>query len=228
MQWGLYTPFKRVFDATNEGDGSMGGGSVGAKVAAGFAAGIVASAFITPIDLIMIRQFVESGKINPATNIFTSGLYKGSTPSYRSGMEQVTTIWRSNGFSGLYRGWEPNVARAAMITIGLTVGYDQTKEEFKRYGILQEGFALHLVASIFSGTAASVLCAPMDVIKTRVMAGSHQGWFSCLGHILKNEGPSGLFRGLSANMSRLCPAVMMQLPVLEQLRILAGLDYFGV
>jgi hypothetical protein len=36
-----------------------------------------------------------------------------------------------------------------------------------------------------------------------------------------------LFKGLFANIARLCPAVMVQLPVMEQMRKLAGLDGFG-
>ena len=117
-----------------------------------------------------------------------------------------------------------------MITVGLTVAYDQTKEEAKRYGVMHEGFALHLLAALISGTTASVLCAPMDVVKSRVMAAPdlYSGWLPCLMHIARTEGAAGLFQGLGANICRLCPAIAIQLPVMEQMRILAGLEYFGV
>ena len=36
-----------------------------------------------------------------------------------------------------------------------------------------------------------------------------------------------MFKGLSANIVRLCPAVIIQMPIMEQARILVGLDYFG-
>ena len=117
-----------------------------------------------------------------------------------------------------------------MITVGLTVAYDQTKEEAKRHGVMDEGFLLHLAAALVSGTTASVLCAPMDVVKSKVMAApdQHSGWLPCLVHIVRTEGVPGLFRGLGANICRLCPAIAIQLPVMEQMRILAGLNYFGV
>jgi hypothetical protein len=35
----------------------------------------------------------------------------------------------------------------------------------------------------------------------------------------------GLYKGLSANIVRLCPAVAMQMPVMEQARRFAGLEY---
>ena len=48
MQWGLYTPLKTLWNQT-------GLPPMVANVATGLSAGIVASAFITPIDLVMIR-----------------------------------------------------------------------------------------------------------------------------------------------------------------------------
>jgi len=228
MQWGLYTPFKHLFGVTSDIDGD--GGSMASKVAAGLSSGIVASAFVTPVDLLMIRQFVESGKIDPVSKLFTTGLYKGKRPSYSSSPQQFASIWRSEGLAGLYRGWQPNIARAALITAGLTVSYDHFKEEVKQRDLLPEGFVLHVAASIVSGTTASVLCAPMDVVKTRIMAAPelYDGWISCFRHILEKEGAAGLFKGLHVNIARLCSAVVIQMPVMEQMRIIAGLDYFGV
>lgn len=36
-----------------------------------------------------------------------------------------------------------------------------------------------------------------------------------------------MFKGLTANIVRLCPAIMIQMPIMEQMRIVAGLDFFG-
>lgn len=122
------------------------------------------------------------------------------------------------------------MARAAAITTGLTVSYDHTKELSIRHGVLPEGFRLHVVASVVAGVSASVLCAPMDVVKSKVMAapaGLYAGWLDCATKIVQREGAAGLCRGITVNMARLCPCIIVQLPVMEQMRLLAGLDYFG-
>ena len=54
------------------------------------------------------------------------------------------------------------------------------------------------------------------------------GIADCALKTVRADGPAGLFRGLGANVARLCPAVIIQLPLMEQMRILAGLDYFGL
>ena len=95
---------------------------------------------------------------------------------------------------------------------------------------LGEGFLLHMLASVVSGTVASILCAPMDLVKSRVMATPtlYRGPVHCFMVTLQGEGVAGLFKGTWANIVRMCPAVIVQLPIMEQMRQLAGLEYFGV
>jgi hypothetical protein len=76
-QWGLYTPLKNLWGVDEDNNTSMA-----KKMAAGLSAGAIASAFITPVDRIMIKQFVESGSVCPTSGLFTTGLYKGQRPSF--------------------------------------------------------------------------------------------------------------------------------------------------
>lgn len=39
----------------------------------------------------------------------------------------------------------------------------------KEYGILEEGFILHMVGSLIAGLTATTLCAPADLVKVRVL-----------------------------------------------------------
>ena len=223
-QWGLYTPFKSLLGGEDEQTGMFG------KMAAGLSAGAVASAFVTPVDRVMIKQYVESGKVCRTTGLFTTGLYVGRPPSFTSTVDLVGQIWRAKGVRGLYQGWEPTVLRAALISMGLTVGYDTTKEVAVEHGF-EEGPPVHVAASIVSGVAASVLCAPPDIVKSRMMAAPEvycRGPVDCARRIVLREGVRGLYKGLFANIARLCPAVAVQMPILEQMRLYAGLDYFGV
>eukprot|EP00729_Bicosta_minor_P001157 gene1157-12045_t len=128
------------------------------KMASGLSAGAVASAFITPVDIVMIRQFVEGGRISSSTGLLTTGLLKGRKPKCANAFEAFQTIVRTEGWAGVYRGWEPTVVRAAFITMGLTVSYDTTKETLCARQVMEEGAPLHIIASIVSGVTASILC----------------------------------------------------------------------
>jgi hypothetical protein len=223
-QWGLYTPFKALFGVEDDSP------SMARKMGAGLLSGAVSSAFVTPVDRVMIKQFVESGRIHPATGVFTTGFYAGTAPTYVGTADLFRQILRVDGLTGLYRGWEPTVARAALITMGLTVSYDTTKELAIKWDAMHEGAALHVVASVVSGVSASVLCAPPDIVKSRIMAAPEvytRGPLHCAATIVSQEGLRGLYKGLFANISRLCPAVIVQMPIMEQMRRMAGLEYFG-
>lgn len=223
-QWGLYTPFKALLGVEDDNPSML------RKMSAGLLSGAVSSAFVTPVDRVMIKQFVESGCTHPTTGAFSTGLYVSKTPSYTGTVDLFGKILRSDGFTGLYRGWEPTVARAALITMGLTVSYDTTKEVAIKWDALEEGAALHIVASVVSGVSASVLCAPPDIVKSRIMAAPEvysRGPIHCAATIVRQEGLLGLYKGLFANISRLCPAVIVQMPIMEQMRKMAGLEYFG-
>merc|ERR1712186_111054 len=90
--------------------------------------GLIASTFTTPIDIVMIRQFAESGKINPGTGLYITGLCAGKRPQHGSTLQTYRTIHALKGWAGLFLGWRVNSLRAALLTTGLAVGYDQTKE----------------------------------------------------------------------------------------------------
>eukprot|EP01052_Picozoa_sp_SAG31_P022181 SAG31_NODE_1752_length_7351_cov_29.035852_2_plen_270_part_00 len=124
LQWGLYTPLKNALGVGRAEDSAAA--NFARKLGAGLAAGALASVLITPIDLVMIKQFVESGRIDPRTGCYTTGLAAGRLPTYPGGtLAAYQSIIAADGFAGLFRGWQPTMWRAALITAGLTVGYDQ-------------------------------------------------------------------------------------------------------
>lgn len=228
-QWGLYGPLKVLIDggaSARNGD-VAGGNSVATKIAAGLCAGAIASAAVTPIDLVMVKQFVQSGQVDAIRGIYTSGLCKGQ-PRAPGTLDAYKSIYKKEGFTGLYRGWGPNTFRAACITASLTASYDQTKEVAMHFS-LSEGPFLHIIASITSGLTASVACAPMDLIKARVMAAPEQyptAWSAAVS-TFRTDGARGFYVGTTANIMRLCPAIIIQMPIMEEMRRLAGLGYFG-
>ena len=269
MQWGLYTPLKTLWNQT-------GLPPMVANVATGLSAGIVASAFITPIDLVMIRPplpppaqspLLSCGFTDAARRAIRGGRASGCAhgavhdgPVQGQGCAEgrprlpPARDWQGRGDgravprlaaddgSGGDDHDGPHRQLCAPLPSGLPClagtlpsrrngrADDQTKEVCKQRDWLGEGFLLHMLASVVSGTVASILCAPMDLVKSRVMATPtlYRGPVHCFMVTLQGEGAAGLFKGTWANVVRMCPAVIVQLPIMEQMRQLAGLEYFGV
>lgn len=96
---------------------------------------------------------------------------------------------------------------------------------------LEEGFPLHLIASMVAGTVSTFITAPMDMIKTRLMlqreskeVGSYKTGFHCAYQVLLTEGPRGLYKGGLAIFARLGPQTTITFILCEKLRTLAGLN----
>ncbi|KAI3487551.1 hypothetical protein L1887_48442 [Cichorium endivia] len=78
----------------------------------------------------------------------------------------------------------------------------------KRNQLLDEGFPLHLSASMVAGLACSVTSAPFDTVKVRLMQDKKREFknaFDCLAKLVANEGPLALYKG-SSNASARCSA----------------------
>lgn len=75
--------------------------------------------------------------------------------------------------------------------------YDFFKDALLANNIIADGMPLHFLASAAAGTVATTICAPADVLKSRVMnmKGKGQGVMGILTESLKTEGPRFLFRG---------------------------------
>jgi dicarboxylate transporter 10 len=120
------------------------------------------------------------------------------------------------------------------------VSYDFFKETLLAHG-LENGMPLHILSSALSGTVATTICAPADVVKSRVMnASGNDGPVKLLMESLKKEGPRFLFKGWLPAWSesplvfvmvvewlmvvRLTPNTICMFVFLEQLR--KGVDMF--
>lgn len=233
MQWGLYTPLKALLNTRSSS--SVGGSSdshgMMASIGAGLFSGALASCFVAPVDQLMLRMYVEGGRVDPTTGLYTTGLRAGQPPSAPTYVRMLRTIHADGGLDAVFRGTAMTIYRAALITVGLTSGYDLTKEVCREHLQMREGALLHVLGSLSAGVWASVLCAPFDLIKSRLMVTPEcypHGALECLTKTLRAEGPRGLFIGVGANIVRLAPSTCIYMPILERMRVVAGLDYFGV
>ena len=79
-----------------------------------------------------------------------------------------------------------------------------------------------------SALVAQTVAQPADTLKTRVMAdgqGRYRGLVHCCMETVRLEGPRGLFRGYAPALARQGPVMVLQMPIVEQLRRLVGLEY---
>lgn len=126
------------------------------------------------------------------------------TPPYRNTFVAFAHVYREGnggfpaGIRSLYRGVGPTIIRAAVLTSSQIASYDQVKSTLKSNALMQEGFALHLSASMVAGFVCSVTSAPFDTVKVRLMQDKSRQFrnaFDCLGKLVANEGPLALYKG---------------------------------
>lgn len=136
--------------------------------------------------------------------------------------------------------WANDQIRAVLMNASQLVSYDFFKDTLLQNG-LSNGMPLHILSSALSGTVATTICAPADVVKSRVMnASGNEGPVKLIMESLKKEGPRFLFKGWLPAWSescfvcqeiagadkivRLTPNTICMFVFLEQLR--KGVDMF--
>lgn len=204
IRMGLYDPVKHLVCP----DGKMG---LGTKILAGAITGAIGSSIANPTDLIKIRfQAAPPGK-----------------PPYRNAFSAFAEIAAKDGVASLWRGCTPTVARAMVLTASQMSSYDETKVIMIRYGFMEEGPRLHLLASVVAGLVTTTTVNPVDVVKTRWMASGGSALYAnpidCLIQTVKLTGVTGLWRGWLPNYLRLGPHFIVSLPLFEFLRRQFGL-----
>ncbi|KHN46599.1 Mitochondrial substrate carrier family protein ucpB [Glycine soja] len=124
----------------------------------------------------------------------------------------------------------PAMARAAALTASQLATYDETKQILVRWTSLKEGFPLHLISSTVAGILSTLVTAPIDMVKTRLMLQReakeiriYKGGFHCAYQVLLTEGPRGLYKGGFAIFARLGPQTTITFILCEELRKHAGL-----
>ena len=145
---------------------------------AGFGTGAFGYAIATPFFQIKTRLQSEAGRVGSG-GLLETGARAGSERSYRHTADAVSKILRSEGVKGLWRGGGVVVVRGSLNNAGYTFGYDFTKTLCKRHGWLEEGPALHLVASFTAAIMIATLCESTPLALWRL--GGSSASAACLG-----------------------------------------------
>ncbi|OIV91303.1 hypothetical protein TanjilG_01834 [Lupinus angustifolius] len=206
LRLGLYEPCKHACDL------AFGSSNVLVKIASGMFAGAFATALTNPIEVLKVRL-----QMNRDTR--------------RNGpIAELRRTVSEEGTKALWKGVGPAMARAAALTASQLATYDETKQLLVRWTSLEEGFHLQLISSTVAGILSTIITAPVDMVKTRLMlqresksARIYKSGFHCAYQVLLTEGPRALYKGGFAIFARLGPQTTITLLLCEELRKHAGL-----
>ena len=122
-----------------------------------------------------------------------------------SSTEVYKEIMRNEGYSGFYRGIQPNIFRNICVNVGEMASYDQFKQLFLAHTAMKDGLPLHFICGFLAGFVATIIGSPADVVKTRLMSSpdSYSGVMSCFSRMIAEEGPMAFYKGFVPNFMRL-------------------------
>ncbi|GMT18639.1 hypothetical protein PFISCL1PPCAC_9936, partial [Pristionchus fissidentatus] len=191
-------------------------------MAAGLISGAVAQFVASPMDLVKVQIQLR--------HVSNSAEYAGNTVSI------VSAIIRKHGVAELWRGWIPNVQRAALLNMADIACYDFSKRALLSSNLgLTDSTPTHLIASALAGLSAALVSTPADVVKTRIMQQlrdssgdtvAYRGSMDCLLRIIKEEGFLSLYRGFTPIYIRMAPWSLIFWVSYEKIRKLTGSQSF--
>ncbi|KAI4340236.1 hypothetical protein MLD38_025095 [Melastoma candidum] len=206
LRLGLYEPTKHFSETV------CGSSNIFVKLASGAFSGAIATALTNPVEVVKVRLQMNSNLRNGGP------------------IAEGRKIASEEGVKALWKGVGPAMARAAALTASQLATYDESKQILLRWTSLEEGTNLHFVSSAIAGGVSTLMTAPMDMVKTRLMlqreskaVGKYRNGFHCAYQVFRTEGPKALYKGGLAIFARLGPQTMITFILCEKLREVAGL-----
>ncbi|KAF7550615.1 hypothetical protein G7046_g7956 [Stylonectria norvegica] len=139
--------------------------------------------------------------------------------NYKHALDGMLRMAREEGLMSWFRGWLPNSTRAAFMTASQLASYDVAKRLLLKYTPLDDNLTTHFSASFIAGLVAATVTSPIDVIKTRVMSGSHShGVMHLIADIYRTDGIGWMFKGWVPSFLRLGPHTICTFVFLEMHR----------
>eukprot|EP00794_Sanderia_malayensis_P011936 gene11936-13172_t len=187
------------------------------SIVGGLSAGAAAQFIASPTDLVKVQMQTEGRRA-----------FEGKPKRIKNTLHAFLKIRAEYGFVGLWRGWLPNVQRAAIVNLGDLTTYDSAKHFILRNTSLHDNYVTHALSSVCSGLVAASLGTPADVIKTRIMNNPdlYKGTIDCFQKSVKHEGFFSLYKGFIPTWSRMAPWSLTFWLVYEQIRRLCGTSSF--
>eukprot|EP00244_Chara_vulgaris_P011166 TRINITY_DN541_c0_g1_i2.p1 TRINITY_DN541_c0_g1~~TRINITY_DN541_c0_g1_i2.p1 ORF type:complete len:372 (-),score=65.30 TRINITY_DN541_c0_g1_i2:121-1236(-) len=163
------------------------------NLASGGAAGATSLLFVYPLDFARTRLAADVGR--------------GSERQFTGLGNCISTIYKSDGFKGLYQGFGVSVQGIIVYRAAFFGGFDTAKGVFlkdpKNAPVWQKWA---IAQSVTAG--AGMVSYPFDTVRRRLMMQSgsgeqmYSGTIDCWKKIAKNEGPKAFFKGAWSNVIR--------------------------
>lgn len=169
------------------------------RAAAGLSAGGLAAMLGNPADLALIRM--QSDGLKPLAE----------RKNYKSVIDALTSIAKSEGVGRLWAGATPTVVRAMALNFGQLAFFSEAKQQLKDTSLSPR--AQTLAASAVAGFFASFFSLPFDFVKTRLQKQQkgpdgllpYKGMGDCFRKVAKEEGLLRFYRGFSTYYVRIAP-----------------------
>lgn len=172
----------------------------GERAAAGLAAGGLAAVIGNPADLALIRM--QSDGLRPLAE----------RKNYRSVIDALSSIARSEGVAALWAGAAPTVVRAMALNFGQLAFFSEAKAQLKTRTTWSKNTQT-FGASAIAGFFASFFSLPFDFVKTRLQKQSkgpdgklpYSGMVDCFTKVARREGLTRFYRGFGTYYVRIAP-----------------------
>lgn len=183
----LHDP-ERVQNGSNSSAESVG--NITKHLMAGAISTIVARTFVAPLERLKLEYIVCGAKHN--------------------WVEVIQGIWFTEGLGGFWKGNVLNLLRMVPFKSINFLAYDMfCKEILVRKGKDEATNSDRLTAGAASGAAATLLCFPLDTLRTRLIAPGGEelgGMVGCFQHMIHKEGVFSLYKGLFPALLSMVPS----------------------
>lgn len=143
---------------------------------------------------------------------FESTLYNYNTLS-----DAYKDIMKESGFKGFFKGFGSTILRDSPYAGIYLMNYELTKTFLNKYS--DNSLIINSSSAIFAATFSSTITAPFDTIRVRIQLQPdlNKNLFNTFTSIVKNEGVSNLFDGLTLRLIRKSLAAGIAWGVYEEL-----------
>lgn len=182
------------------------------RATAGLSAGGIAAMVGNPADLALIRM--QSDGLRPVDQ----------RKNYKSVIDALSRIAKSEGVGALWAGATPTVVRAMALNFGQLAFFSEAKSQLKTR-TEWSARTQTLAASGIAGFFASFFSLPFDFVKTRLQKQSkgtdgklpYKSMADCFAKVAKQEGLLRFYRGFGTYYVRIAPHAMVTLIVADYL-----------
>ncbi|KAI5961100.1 OAC1 [Candida margitis] len=179
------------------------------NVVAGFVSGSAGAVLASPFFLVKTRMqsYSKTGAVGQQT--YYSGAFDG-----------LRSIYKAEGFKGLYRGVDAAILRTGAGSAAQLPVYNLTKGFVLKHHIAKDNtLLLHFISASMAGLGVAIVMNPWDVVLTRMYnqkGNLYKGPLDCFRKTIAIEGPMALYKGFWAQLFRVGPHSILTLIFMEQ------------